>query len=163
RPGPGREPPDGVDGAGRGVPRAPGTQVTREWLEADGLGGFAMGTDDGIRTPRDHALLCAAARPPSERRVLVAGVRAWAAGAPLPSQRYAPDVVYPDGATRIAGFTCAPWPTWTFPGVTQEIFAVRGAPVAVVRWRGRGSLVVRPFFAGRDFHALGRENGAFRF
>ena len=29
----------------------------REWLEADGLGGFASGTVDGIRTRRYHALL----------------------------------------------------------------------------------------------------------
>jgi glycogen debranching enzyme-like protein len=28
-----------------------------EWLEADGLGGFASGTVSGIRTRRYHALL----------------------------------------------------------------------------------------------------------
>jgi len=32
-----------------------------EWLETDGLGGFAMGTTDGIRTRRYHALLLASA------------------------------------------------------------------------------------------------------
>ncbi|HTL30349.1 MAG TPA: glycogen debranching enzyme N-terminal domain-containing protein [Tepidisphaeraceae bacterium] len=29
----------------------------REWLETDGLGGFASGTVGGIRTRRYHALL----------------------------------------------------------------------------------------------------------
>ena len=32
----------------------------REWLEADDLGGFAMGTVSGIRTRRYHALLTVA-------------------------------------------------------------------------------------------------------
>ena len=33
-----------------------------EWLETDGLGGFAMGTHDWIRTRRYHALLLAGGR-----------------------------------------------------------------------------------------------------
>jgi len=32
----------------------------REWLEADGLGGFASGTVSGVRTRRYHALLLTA-------------------------------------------------------------------------------------------------------
>jgi len=35
-----------------------------EWLEADGLGGFASGTSTGIRTRRYHALLLAATTRP---------------------------------------------------------------------------------------------------
>ncbi len=134
-----------------------------EWLETDGLGGFATGTDTGIRSRRYHALLCAATRPPAGRMVLVAGFDAWLDGVPLTSQRYRPGVTFPDGAARILGFSSDPWPTWTYPGVTQEIFAVHGAPATVVLWRGRGRLTVRPFLAGRDFHALHHENAAFRF
>ena len=44
-----------------------------EWIETDGLGGFASGTTSGIRTRRYHALLLAAAAPPADRRALVAG------------------------------------------------------------------------------------------
>lgn len=44
-----------------------------EWLETDGLGGFASGTSSGLRTRRYHALLLAAATPPADRRVLVSG------------------------------------------------------------------------------------------
>ncbi|HSU39809.1 MAG TPA: glycogen debranching enzyme N-terminal domain-containing protein, partial [Polyangiaceae bacterium] len=44
-----------------------------EWLETDGLGGFASGTTSGVRTRRYHALLLAAAKPPADRRVLVQG------------------------------------------------------------------------------------------
>ena len=49
----------------------------REWLEADGLGGFAMGTVSGVRTRRYHALLLAATTPPTGRMVLVNGFDAW--------------------------------------------------------------------------------------
>jgi Glycogen debranching enzyme N terminal len=45
-----------------------------EWLEPDGLGGFASGTSSGIRTRRYHALLLSAATPPTGRQVLVAGM-----------------------------------------------------------------------------------------
>src|SRR5215217_7150274 len=48
-----------------------------EWLEADGLGGFASGRADGIRTRRYHALLLAATTPPTGRVALVNGVDAF--------------------------------------------------------------------------------------
>ena len=48
-----------------------------EWLEADGLGGFASGTTLGVRTRRYHALLLAATTPPTGRMVLVNGLDAW--------------------------------------------------------------------------------------
>ena len=47
-----------------------------EWLEADGLGGFASGTAGGIRTRRYHALLLTATAPPAGRMVLVNGLDA---------------------------------------------------------------------------------------
>jgi glycogen debranching enzyme len=46
-----------------------------EWLEADGLGGFASGTVSGVRTRRYHGLLVPATMPPAGRTVLVNGGR----------------------------------------------------------------------------------------
>src|SRR3984893_19242452 len=89
-----------------------------EWLEVDGLGGFASGTTTGIRTRRYHALLLTATNPPSERKTLVNGFEAWVETTRgnwfLTSQRYAPDIVYPDGLTHIRKFEPRPWPTWRF-------------------------------------------------
>ena len=48
-----------------------------EWLEADGLGGFASGTTSGVRTRRYHALLLTATTQPTARIVLVNGFDAW--------------------------------------------------------------------------------------
>jgi len=151
-----------------------------EWLEADGLGGFASGTAAGIRTRRYHALLLTATTPPTGRVVLVNGVDVWvdtAAGSwALSSQRYDPGVVHQDGVSRIASFTTDPWPRWTFAlpdGTTlEQSIAVRhGQPTVALSWRlvragsaaGPVTLRVRPFLSGRDYHSLHHENGAFRF
>jgi glycogen debranching enzyme len=48
-----------------------------EWLEPDGLGGFASGTVSGVRTRRYHGLLVSATVPPAGRTVLVNGLEAW--------------------------------------------------------------------------------------
>ena len=47
-----------------------------EWLEADGLGGFASGTVSGVRTRRYHGLLVPATMPPAGRTILVNGFEA---------------------------------------------------------------------------------------
>src|SRR3569833_649070 len=98
--------------AARQAPR----EVMREWLETDGLGGFAMGAADGIRARRYHAVLLAATRPPDARMVLVADLEVYVETAEgrfaLSSHRYRGDVVHPDGATRIVSFDHEPWPRW---------------------------------------------------
>jgi glycogen debranching enzyme len=72
-----------------------------EWLEPDGLGGFASGTVSGERTRRYHALLLTATTPPTGRVVLVNGIEAWLEDASgckaLGTQRYTPDVQHPEG------------------------------------------------------------------
>src|SRR5215212_9475770 len=89
-----------------------------EWLEPDGLGGFASGTSSGIRTRRYHALLLSATTPPTGRVVLANGFDAWvdtpAGSHALSTQRYAPDVLHPDGAAHVDQFTTDPWPTWDY-------------------------------------------------
>jgi predicted glycogen debranching enzyme len=148
-----------------------------EWLEADGLGGFASGTAAGVRTRRYHALLLTAMTPPTGRVVLVNGFDAWidtAAGSfALSTQRYAPDVLHPDGVSRMSGFTDRPWPTWQFEladgtRLTQEILVQHGTGAAVIVWtlvHSEGPVVLRarPFMSGRDYHSMHHENGAFRF
>jgi predicted glycogen debranching enzyme len=148
-----------------------------EWLEADGLGGFASGTTSGVRTRRYHALLLTAMTPPTGRIVLVNGFDAWVdtpGGAfALSTQRYAPDVLYPDGAAHVAGFSNDLWPTWQYEladgtCVTQEIFVQHGTSAVFVVWtlvRATGPVVLRarPFLSGRDYHSLHHQNGAFHF
>jgi predicted glycogen debranching enzyme len=156
---------------------APSGQGRAEWLEADGLGGFASGTTSGIRTRRYHALLLPATSPPAGRVVLVNGLEVSVDTATGPvalsSHRYAPDVTHPDGASRIVAFSTDPWPRWTFAlpdgsRVEHECLVRHGSPVTVLAWRlvdGRGPvrLHVRPLLSGRDYHELHHENPAFCF
>ncbi|MEO6596336.1 MAG: glycogen debranching enzyme N-terminal domain-containing protein [Planctomycetota bacterium] len=160
------------------------TELTREWLEADGLGGFAMGSADLARSRRYHALLCTAATPPTGRMMLVAGndveLRTGEAAYPLSTQRYAPDVLHPRGDPLVTSFTVEPWPCWEFGlgngmRVRYELFVPRGSSAVVQRWTllppvhaispaGQQPttepvwLEVRPFLAGRDYHWLRHEH-----
>jgi predicted glycogen debranching enzyme len=131
----------------------PAALLEAEWLDADGLGGFASGTVAGIRTRRYHALLLAATTPPTSRMVLVNGLEVWletpGGRVALSAQRYTPDVLYPDGQQRIAAFRHEPWPCWTFcledgSEVTQEVVACHERGHVIVRWSLRSLPLVDP-------------------
>lgn len=78
-----------------------GTGAAREWLVADGLGGYAMGTVSGLRTRRYHGLLVVAGPTPATRNLGLAaldpivvlasgarvrlGVHEWASGSVSPA------------------------------------------------------------------------------
>ena len=148
-----------------------------EWLEADGLGGFASGTTSGVRTRRYHALLLTATTPPSGRTVLVNGFDAWIETPRgkffLSSQRYASEIVSPDGIARLREFQLRPWPIFRFElydnvFVEHELFVPHRQSAVILSWRltggsGETRLSVRPFLSGRDFHATQHENNSFHF
>ncbi len=147
-----------------------------EWLEADGLGAFSSSTTSGERTRRYHAVLMCAVTPPTTRVVLVNGLEAWVethtGKFAISTQRYEPDVVYPDGASRLTDFQLEPWPQWTFSlpdgaKIVKELFVARDLAACFIRWKYSGgpqaTLTVRPLMSGRDHHALQTENPAFRF
>lgn len=151
----------------------------KEWLEADGLGGFAMGTASGMRTRRYHAVLLRDLGGGAGMRRIVfvngfdASVRTLSREYALTSQVYAPGVLSPDGARRIESFTSDPWPIWAYQledgtRVRHHLFVLHEAGVTVLRWRriegaGPATLAVRLFLSGRDYHHLHRENAAFDF
>ncbi len=153
------------------------SSLSREWLEADGLGGFASGTAGGVRTRRYHALLLTATTPPTGRVVFVNGLDAWvetpAGKFSISAQCYAPDVIGGDALKYLEAFGVEPWPNWIFKlpdgtRIEMELFAVKGQPVTAVSWKVLGPahqvrLFVRPFFSGRDYHSLHKSNPAFRF
>lgn len=152
-------------------------QDANEWLEADGLGGFASGTASGLRTRRYHGLLLCALKPPQDRRLLVQGFVAWLetpnGRAELWPQAYGGGYFGPCDAA-VEHFSCEPWPTWRLrttlgPVVEVELFVPHGRPAVALRfrladaWDQPVTLRVRPLLSGRDFHSLHRENPAFHF
>ena len=154
----------------------PGAELA-EWLEADGLGGFASGTVSGIRTRRYHALLLTATTPPAGRMVLANGFDAWVETPrgtfAISSQRYGPDVIHPDGASRVESFEYEPWPRWRYKiddlVIEHELFVPKGESAIFMSWKlvspndADLKLKVRPFLSGRDFHSTHHENFAFHF
>jgi len=149
--------------------------ISHEWLEADGLGGFASGTSRGQNTRRYHGLLLVALNPPADRRVLVNDAVVWLetpnGSYPISEHHYAPGVTSPTRAPVVA-FESEPWPRFTHQGpgftLTREVVALYGTPLVLNRWRIEhplpgASLCVRPLLSGRDFHATHHENSVFPF
>jgi predicted glycogen debranching enzyme len=74
--------------------------LRREWLETNGVGGFASSTIIGLNTRRYHGLLVAATKPPVGRVVMLSKLEEtfFIEGQPfdLSANRY-PGVVHPQG------------------------------------------------------------------
>ncbi len=143
----------------------------REWLETDGLGGYASSTLCGMNTRRYHGLLVAATRPPVARAVLLSKLEETLVVSgerfALSTNRYR-DAHHPDGYRFLAEFRLDPFPVWVFEAgglrLEKSLFMVRGESTIVVTYRllgaGAASLEVLPLVAFRDHHALTRENAA---
>lgn len=145
--------------------------MSLEWLETNGLGGFASGTVSGANTRRYHALLLTAQQPGTNRYVLVNHIEEWLSidgeHIPLSTNLY-PDTVHPQGYAHCVAFESTPWPKWIYAynheKIQREILCVRDHDLVLVRWTFTGpaghsvTLRVRPMLTGRDYHALHHEN-----
>src|SRR5499425_2303766 len=92
------------------------TALHREWLESNGLGGFASSTIVGLNTRRYHGLLVAALDSPVNRYVLLSKVEEVLI---IDGQRFElscnayPDATYPRGFELQTGFRIDPFPIFT--------------------------------------------------
>ena len=154
-----------------------GQALRREWLETNGLGGFASSTIVGLDTRRYHGLLTAALQPPGDRVLLLAKLEETLvvgdARHELSANRY-PGTVHPQGYRLQREFRLDPFPTFVFAAggvvVEKSVLLVHGENTVVVTWtlrREAGTpadvpveLEVRPLIAFRDFHATTHENEA---
>ncbi len=74
--------------SGRRPSCGPAAALGLEWLETDGLGGFACGTVAGARTRRYHGWYVPAIPPPRRRWMLVVGLRRVRDGATASDDRH---------------------------------------------------------------------------
>ena len=145
---------------------------SREWLETNGLGGFASSTIPGMNTRRYHGLLVAATSPPTGRALLLAKVEETLV---LAGERYElgtnqyPGAIHPLGYLYLRSFRLDPWPVWTYEAgaarLMKRVFMVHGENTTVVQYAllaeaGPARLELRPLIAFRDFHATTHENDA---
>src|SRR5258706_9911517 len=94
-------------------------QLSREWLAANRLGGYAASTLPGCNTRKYHGLLVAAMCPPVRRMVLLSRVEetVYYDGWPyaLACNEY-PDAMHPQGHQLLRAFSNEPFPRWTYQG-----------------------------------------------
>jgi predicted glycogen debranching enzyme len=153
-----------------------GEACSREWLEANGLGGFACSTIAGLNTRRYHGLLTAAVRPPVGRFVLLSKLEeALVLGGQrfdLSVNQYA-GALHPCGHDYLGSFRLDPFPVSRYRcgdlQLEKTVFLVHGENTVVIQYellgdlRGRPcSLEVRPLIAFRDYHGTTHANDAIR-
>jgi predicted glycogen debranching enzyme len=162
---------------------------TREWLETNGLGGFASSTIIGLNTRRYHGLLVAATMPPVGRLVMLSKLEETLV---IEGRRYElavnqyPAAIHPQGYQFQTGFRLDPFPVFTYEieGVTIEksVFMIQGENSTVIQYEfkvqgsrfkvdddstasrqlpiANCSLELRPLIACRDYHSLKHESEA---
>ncbi len=117
-----------------------------EWLEADGLGGFACGTAAGPSVRRYHGWYCPPAPAAARRRPLVAGCEefVWCDGeaAALSDETPAGQGQAGSGGGLVR-FALEPFPTWRHEfdrfSIERSLCLVRGRSIALARSANRGA------------------------
>jgi predicted glycogen debranching enzyme len=151
--------------------------LRREWLETNGLGGFASSTIIGLNTRRYHGLLVAATKPPVGRMVLLSKLEETllidGQAFDLSANRY-PSVVHPEGFRYLKQFRLDPFPVFTYEiegiEIEKTVFMVHGENSTVVQYELKKNnhpespknifLETRPLIAFRDYHSTTHANGA---
>jgi len=147
-----------------------------EWVLANGIGGFAMGTIAGVPTRRYHGLLVGAMRPPVERVMSVNAIAECVVLGEgddeelvhLTPFHFAASDDRPDESPHLVSFErdlgCR-W-RWLLPDgteVVKRLWLYRHRNAAAVTYGlkpgGRAArLVLRPLVSLRDFHELVRRD-----
>ncbi|MEQ1762808.1 MAG: amylo-alpha-1,6-glucosidase [Pyrinomonadaceae bacterium] len=150
---------------------------SREWLETNGIGGFASGTLAGSNSRRYHGLLTAATKPPLGRLTLVSKIEETVSvdgeSNELSSNQY-PGSVSPTGFRYLTSFRLDPFPIWTYAvsgvEIEKRIFMVHGRNATVVTYKviskplGRRpaiSMTLRPMLSFVDYHHLQHQTPEF--
>ncbi len=153
--------------------------LQREWIETNGLGGWAASTLCGAHTRRYHGLLVAATHPPVGRMVLLSkldeAVEYNGGRIGLGCNNFN-GVFHPEGYNFLQRFERDLFPTFDYAagGVTfrKTVAAVDGENTTLILYEfGEGPatfvLELQPFFAVRDYHHLSgfndgiQQNGRF--
>ncbi len=151
---------------------APGRVLSREWLETDGLGGYASSTPLLCPTRRYHGLLVGRPSGSGRRHVFLSRfdelVDAAEESFPISMARYA-DTWSPEGNRWIRSFELRPYPSCRYrrsdTRVRREVMMMRGRPAVLCRYRVSSgqrelALELRPLLPFREADALTVENDA---
>jgi len=137
----------------------------REWLLANGIGGFAMGTVSGANTRRYHGHLVAATVPPNTRVNLLGNVEAFIQGEGNPiglSCNQYQGAVYPEGYQYLERFVATSQSVaWIYRAqgmdLEKRLVVHPGHNAVTIRYTNTGKrqvgLTLRPLVLHRSYHA----------
>lgn len=141
-----------------------------EWLETNGIGGFASSTISCANSRRYHGLLVAATRPPLGRISMLSKFEETVIidGTPSPlSTNQFEGAIDPKGFSKMTSFRLDPFPIWTYEidgvEIERKLFMVHGENTTVCRWRvvskiaGRDpdiNLELKPLVSFASYHHL---------
>ncbi len=142
--------------------------TSREWLVANGLGGYASSTAVGANTRAYHGLLIAALSPPTDRRLLLSSLDEEVNGFSLGNHQY-PGAIHPQGFRMLQEFRLDPLPHFHYRAgeflVEKTVFMVYGENTTVIRYNvqgvgkngesknGESKIRLIPLVHCRSFHA----------
>ncbi|SHH62839.1 glycogen debranching enzyme, putative [Chryseolinea serpens] len=148
-----------------------------EWLETNGIGGYASGTVSGANSRKYHGLLVSAQHPPVgrvvalsklEETLVVKGPGNTEERFELGANQY-PGAVHPKGFQYLKNFERQLFPVFTYEAggveIRKTIAAVHGENTTlviyeVIRARRPFTLELLPLSSCRDFHSLTFANDA---
>jgi predicted glycogen debranching enzyme len=135
--------------------------TSRDWLVANGLGGYASSTAVGANTRAYHGLLVAAFSPPIDRRLMLASLDEEINGFSLGNHQY-PGAVHPQGFRLLQEFGFDPLPRFAYQAgdcrVEKTVFMVHGENTTIIRYSvsGEGRMRLFPLAHSRNFHAAAK-------
>ena len=158
---------------GREITGDLGAAERREWLCANGVGGFASGTVAGSLTRRYHGLLVAALKPPLGRTLLASkvedrieyggtthelSVNRWTDGTIAPTGHRALERFHLEGTTPVWTYAChealVEKRVWMEPGANTTYVQYR-----LVRGQSPVQLELKALANYRDYHGTTRGDG----
>lgn len=135
-----------------------------EWIETNGLGGYASSTITGANTRKYHGLLVAPYNPPVDRKILVGKIeeRIYTNGdyTDLSLNEYPEGSIHPKGHQYLSNFTKKPNSTWQYKhnkwSLKKQLFMVQGSNTTVITYHNNGTtpfvLEMHPLWAFKDHH-----------
>src|SRR5215467_13174344 len=118
--------------------------LRREWLETNGLGGFASSTITCLNSRRYHGLLVAATRPPVGRVVLLSKLEETII---IGDKRYDlsvnqyPGVTHPNGHQYMKSFRLDPFPILVYEvegiEIEKSLFMINGENTTVIHYSAK--------------------------
>ncbi len=146
------------------------TARSLEWLETNGIGGYASGTVSGAHSRRYHGLLVAAMHPPVGRTVVVSKLdETIVVGEErfeLSANQY-PGAVHPEGFKHLTKFERDLFPEFYYQAghveLKKTIAAIHGENTTVIVYevlnaKDKFTLELLPLYACRDFHSTSHAN-----